>query len=304
MQQGQSTERPKISVVIASVNGPSYVGACLDSLEKQTLRDQAEVIVADCHGDGVTELIRRSYPDVRLLSFRERKSIPELRAIGMKNSRGEIIAVTEDHCLADSRWYERILAAHQAQRGAVGGAVENASVERLVDWAVYFCEYNAYMNPVPAGEVGDIPGNNASYKREFLGHWGDMLDGGFWESFLHQRLQEKGVRLFSDPAIVVYHKKSFGFGEFMSQRYHYARSYAGMRVKGASLPIRLCYAGFCSLLPALLVARIGARVWSKKRFRGKFLQALPLLLIFSLSWAFGEFWGYLLGPGESLKKVE
>jgi len=106
MSKGQGTECPEISVVIASVNGPDYVDACLKSLRGQTFKGPAEVIVADCCGDGVTELIRRDYPEVTLLSFGSRKTIPELRAIGMKNARGKIIALTEDHCVADPTWFE------------------------------------------------------------------------------------------------------------------------------------------------------------------------------------------------------
>lgn len=306
MVHTEQTVRPRISVVIASVNGPNYVDECLASLERQTLKDRAEVIVADCCGNGVTELVRRKYPRVRLISFAERRPIPELRAVGMKNARGEIIAITEDHCLAEPHWYERILAAHEAHFGAIGGAVENhPSIRHLIDWGVFFCEYSQYMNPIPAGEAADIPGNNTSYRREFLAHMADLLDhGGSWESFLNERLREKGVKLYSDPSIIVFHKKVFGFGYFLRQRYHYARSYAGMRVEEASFAKRLLYAGFCPLLPLLLIGRMGWRVLSKRRHVGKFIQALPLLWIFSLSWAWGEFIGYLSGAGNSLLRVE
>jgi hypothetical protein len=42
----------------------------------------------------------------------------------------------------------------------------------------------------------------------------------------------------------------------------------------------------------------------KKRHVKEFLIALPLLSIFMISYAFGEFVGYLFGPGQSLLKVE
>ena len=306
MEKVHTTDRPKISVVIASVNGPEHLGECLAALKSQTLRDQAEVVVADCCGDGVTQLIRDKYPDVQLISFAERKTVPELRAIGMKRARGDIVTITEDHCLAEPHWYERILEAHEKRYGAIGGAVENdPSILRAVDWAVYFCEYSQFMNPVPAGEVADIPGNNTSYRREFLVHIADLLeDGSFWESFLNARLQEKGIKLYSDPSIVVYHKKVFEFGYFVSQRYHYSRSYAGMRLRGGPVWKKFLYAGFSPLLPVLLIGRIGWRVWSKKRHLVRFVKSLPFLVLFTFCWAWGEFIGYLLGPGESLLKVE
>jgi len=297
---------PEISVVIASVNGPGHLDECLGALEAQTRKDCAEIIVADRCGNGVRDLIARKYPHVRLLSFSEKKTIPELRAMGIRSARGQFIAITEDHCLAEPHWYERMLEAHRRYYGVVGGPVENhPSIRRLRDWAVFFCEYSPYYSPVPTGETADIPGNNISYRREFLPHVADLLDGGgVWEGLLNERLQLRGIRLYCDPSLVVFHKKEFGFGYFASQRYHYSRAYAGMRTQGASLGKRLAWMAATPLLPALLLARITRNVLRKKRYLGKFAAAQPYLWAFLLFWGIGEFVGYLSGPGESLQKVE
>lgn len=300
-QQSQAADRPKISVIIASVSGRACLSECLESLERQTLRDQAEVIVANSCGIGIANLLR-GYSGVRLLSFDQRKTIPELLAVAMKHARGDIIAVTEDHCLAEHHWYERILAAHQEHHGAIGGAVENGRADTVLDWAEFLCEYYECMSPVPKGEVGEIPGNNASYPREFLAYWQDLLELGYWGWFLHQRLREKGVRFYSDPSIVVVHKISFGFADFLSQRFHFSRSFAAQRTRRSSLLARVVYAGLCPFLPIVVLGRIGAKVWQKGLTR-RLLPALPLLVIFSLAWAWGEFRGYLLGPGDSTQKV-
>src|SRR5262249_27793956 len=159
--------------------------------------------------------------------------------------------ITEDHCLAHPRWFQTIARAHQDGHRAVGGPVENGSVERSVDWAVFFCEYARFMLPMPQGIVAEIPGNNSAYERGILQRLGTELQAELWETFLHQRLRELGVRFYSDPEMVVYHKKSFGFRYFMSQRYHYSRSFAGMRLRRAPWWQRLGYACAVLLLPAL-----------------------------------------------------
>ena len=302
-QLRQTAGQPRISVVIASVSGPSYLGSCLQSLEGQTIRAQVEVIVADRCGRTVREFVRCHYPRVKLLSCDEWGSIPELRAMAMKSARGEIIAITEDHCIAAPHWCERILVAHQIHYGAIGGVVENAHVDNVTDWAEFLCEYHAFTTPTLAGEVKDVPGNNCSYRREFLVSCSDLLEDCLWEGFLHQRLVRNGVKLYCDPSIIVFHNMSFGIGKFLIQRYHYSRSYAAMRVRGASRLKRVAYAGFCPLLPVLVLGRIGTRVWRKRRLRWKLPQALPLLIIFSFAWAWGEFCGYLLGGGDSLRRV-
>ena len=58
------------------------------------------------------------------------------------------------------------------------------------------------------------------------------------------------------------------------------------------------------LLPALLLFRMARHVRSRKRLGREFLSALPYLTLFVVVWAWGEFLGYLFGPGESLTRIE
>ena len=70
---------------------------------------------------------------------------------------------------------------------------------------------------------------NVSYDRRALEAIDDLLRAGQWECWLHPRLLERGFELWCEPEAVLEHAKDFGFVEFVSQRYHYSRSYAGMR---------------------------------------------------------------------------
>jgi GT2 family glycosyltransferase len=292
-------------VVIASVNGAAYLDACLAGLTQQRGNVPSEIIVADCCGGETRDLVAQKYPRVRLLSFAERLSVPRLRALGIAASRGDLVLLTEDHCIPAPDWFERVTAAQRGRAyAAVGGAVENAATERLTDWAVFLCEYSRYVNPVPSGVADDIPGNNVAYTREAIAHMQDLLAAGQWEYFLHGRLRGAGLELYSDPSIVVYHKKSFTTREFLEQRFHYGRSFVGMRVQGAPWWRRGLFAAGSLGLPPLLIGRIGARLFGRRRHRLIFLRALPLLSLFTLSWTVGELVGYLSGPGDSLARVE
>jgi hypothetical protein len=173
-----------------------------------------------------------------------------------------------------------------------------------VNWAVFFCEYAPYMRPVPEGETSDLPGNNIAYKRPHLLRHARVLDDGKWESWLNDRLRRDGIPIASTNAMVVRHIKPFRLGYFLRQRFHFARSYAGMRRTDQSWPRRLVY-GFGSLvLPALLSARVTKTVLAKKRHLGRFAAAWPLVAVFLTVGAVGEMVGYVFGPGASLDKVE
>lgn len=290
--------------MIASVNGLPYPLACLDALAAQTGGVDAEVILADCTGPATVAAVRERYPTVRVLTFDERKSVPWLRAAGIRAARGRLVAVTEDHCVPHSDWYGRIVEVHRRTGwAAVGGGVENGSTTRLVDWAVFFCEYHQHMSPVPEGPSDFIPGMNVAYDMDALGPMLAVFEEGLWENFLHDKLREKGYVLGMDPSIVVSHLKHFTVPMFLSERFHYSRSFAGMRVADAPLTTRLAWAGASLLLPPLLLGRLTKNVVRRRTHLGWYARAFPLVVLFSVAWSVGEMVGYLTGEGDSLLMV-
>jgi glycosyltransferase involved in cell wall biosynthesis len=300
-----SEEQPLVSVVIACVNGMPFIGECIDHLSDQEGNIPAEIIVADRCGESVRQEIRRRYPQVVLVEADAHATIPKLRAMGMAVARGEMIAILEDHCNVSRTWMEVVRRAHAAGEQAIGGAVENGATDRVVDWAVYFCEYARFMLPVAHGRVQEITGNNSVYDRRLLERIGPELKEEVWESFLHQKMREMGVPFYSDPGLLVSHKKEFGYGYFWSQRYHYSRSFAGMRMAGAPIWKRVAVAGASGLLlPPLLLWRMFKTVRAKGRLGGQFVRSLPVIGTFLVPWAWGEVIGSLMGPGRSLEKVE
>lgn len=307
VQSGEVGPGVALSVVIASVNGLPMIEDCLAALAPRQGGGAHEVIVADSVGGETVRRVREEFPWVRVLAFSERQTIPQLRAAGLAASRGEVVAIIEDHCIAGPEWFGQMLEAHTSHPEcvAIGGAVENGSRDRLVDWAVFFCEYSHAMLPISRGPARDITGNNASYKRRaFEGIDQDALTGGFWEFSLHGRLRARGDVFWQEPAILVYHKKRFGFGYFLSQRYHYSRYYTGSITAGAGIGRRVARGLMSLALPPLLLFRIAAQVVRKRRHLKEFALSSPILLVFTCAWAIGELVGCLAGPGRSLYAIE
>jgi hypothetical protein len=298
---------PKLSIVIASVLGQQSLVDCVNSFVCQADADTIEVIVATSASDQGIEAVERlaeSFPCVRVLRVATRASIPELRAIGFLSARGDILAMTEDHCVADVEWVAHVIHAHESEHVAIGGAVENGATTRTIDWAVYFCEYGRYMLPIAAGSTDDLPGPNVSYKRRAFEQFQDLLSPATWDPVWHWRLRERGMSLIADPTLVVYHCKHFTFGGFVRERYHYSRSFAGRRVAGVPFRRRAAFLVGSPLLPPVVLARVTRRVWAKGRCRSEFLRALPFIAVFSLVWAVGEFIGYACGEGQSAMAID
>jgi glycosyltransferase involved in cell wall biosynthesis len=293
---------PELSVVVPSVNGPHDLLGCLAALEAQQ-HARVEIIVVDRIGESVRATVRERFPRARLVGVPAGTTIPQMRAIAFAEARGDCVAVIEDHVIVPSDWARRLLDAQQRTRAVVGGSVENAATERLVDWAAFLCEYSHCIPPLPAGPSEWLTGNNVIYPRLLLDRHRGVIEEGKWENHLHEALKRAGVPLVCEPDIAVGHKKHYTVGEYLSQRYLYARSYAGARVNGQSLPKRFAYGLAAFALPPLLFYRTLSRVVSKGRHRAELVRSIPLLALFVSSWALGEVVGYWAGPGDSLGKV-
>lgn len=292
-----------ISVVIAWVNGLELLQPGMDALQQQS-RAADEIIVVTRHDAESQKRFQSLYPEVVLISAPANTTITILRSMGIKRASGSIIVVTEDHCVPALNWIATIERRMQGGCSVVGGPVENAPGHRVRDWAAFLMEYAGAIGPAVDGPVGGLPGNNVAYKRELVSGLCDVLESDRWESFYHSQLVERGVVLTSEPSMIVYHKRPFDFWYFISQRFHFCRSFAGMRRQSFSMGQRLKYGFGSVLLPPLLWLRGLRTLMAKKRYVGLYLFCSPMIAVYLIAGAWGEMVGYFFGGGYSLEHIE
>lgn len=294
--------QPALSVVVPSVNGWSDLEGALRALERERAAADLEVLVVERCGPAVRSAIASAFPWAEVLPVDHSISIPEMRALAFDAARAPSVAVIEDHVRVPAGWVNAMLDARRSAR-VVGGGVRNTATGTQLDWAAFLCEYSHLLPPLAGGESAWVTGNNTVYDRELLREHADVIARGGWENLLHDAIRTGGVPLISRPDIVVDHKKHYTFGEYFSQRYLYARSYAGARVADAPLTRRMAYGLAAILLPPLLLARTVSRILQKEVPRGLAWRSVPYIAVFVLAWGAGEVIGYWFGAGDSLRKV-
>jgi GT2 family glycosyltransferase len=293
-----------LAVVIPAVNSLGDLLGCLAALAGERADAELEVLVVNRLGEAAAAAIRTEAPWVRILPVSPATAIPQMRALAFREAKSDAIAVIEDHVIVPRGWASRLLAGLAEGHVVVGGAVENAATATLLDWAAFLCEYSHCLPPLPAGEAEWLTGNNVAYRREAVLRHLALLDAGHWENALHDALRADGAPLWCDPSLVIGHKKHYTFFEYFSQRYLYARSYAGARVAEASAAKKLAMGAAAFALPPLLFARTVQRILAKGAHTEKLWPSLPLIALFVLAWGWGEVVGYWLGPGDALAKVK
>jgi hypothetical protein len=308
------TSSPILSIVVTVVSDTAqpadlrHLESCLEALELQTSPPSLEILVT-CESNlpGIEKLQQRFSTVSFICVDRLRTAAQEpsrehhdiLRGIGFRRARGILIASLEDHDRPDPQWCAQLVKEHVRPYAAIGGAIENG-IDRLMNWAVYFCDFGRYQNPLPAGPSTSASDANVCYKREALEFVREAWDQSYNETRVHAALGARGALIALSPDVIVYqHRLNLRLRAVLLERYVWARSYAAVRVAGARFLSRFVLLALCPVLPPVLVIRQFMTVLRKRRNRGAFLRALPLTFLLDMVWAYGEFVGYLTGRAMS-----
>jgi glycosyltransferase involved in cell wall biosynthesis len=289
-------EKPELSVIVASYDSGHLIQGCLESLTNQKTDQPLEIIVVDSSMDGVINLIKEGFPDVKVHQFLERKFCGDARNVGLSVARGEILAFIDADCRADQNWANQILQAHQSSDLAVGGAIANANPQSAIGWASYFCEFSQWMPGFPLRKMADIAGANMSYKRRAFDEFGLFIEGTYSsDTEFHWRLEKNGGGLQFDPSILVFHHNIDRLGKFLRHEFEHGRSFARVRMKSRRFSNfrRWIYAIFSFLMPPWLFVKIGRNNFKNRTYLSHFLKAWPLLTLGLMAWSLGEWVGYL-----------
>ena len=313
-------DRPALSVVVAIVSdtmGPPdtrHLEPCLAALMRQRGAPATEIIVPHLPGMAGIAALGEEHPNVHFVEAElprtytgrggSREHHDELRARGLAVARGSIVALIEDHGIPAPDWSARVFAHFsranllEASLGrplaAVGGAIENG-VDRPLNWAVYFCDFLRYQNPVQKGESAFASDANIAYRRAALESIRPIWQETFCEPSVNEALRSQGEIVALAPDMVLYqHRQELRFGSALRERFVWGRSYAAARCRPAPQQ-RVFWAVFSPALPLLLLARMTAMAWKKRRTLASFLKALPLTNMLLISWALGELAGYVTG---------
>ena len=294
---------PKLSVVVASLNGQIGLRDCLNSILADETAD-VEIIVTSRNTDTRQSDLSDIYRNVDFVQFPPLTQLPELLAAGIARSQGEVIALTDSSCVMSDGWASSILRAHEAEWPVIGGTVEMTANRKLVNWAAYFCDYSLFTSPARASVVSAVPGNNLSIKRAAFEIGREFVEKEFWKTHWCRSLQATGIELFLDPAISVRFDKDYEPGAFLVRRFHQGRCFAGLRSRQMNIARRVLFAAGTPILPLVFLHRLARPVVRKEKLRGKFLLSLPLIVAASVLWAAGETVGYLAGPGASADRID
>lgn len=285
--------KPALSVVISTGAPPDAVLRSSRDLIKQVTAAQGELIIITA----ASKTSSFAAPGVRVHSM-PGASVFDCRAQGLRLASGDIVALTEDHCIPASDWCARILQNFSTWPDLVllGGAVINASNERIEDVMNYWMTFATFA---PGQVVATHPCVAQFIIRASV--VGRQLEPGELEDKLIKKFEMIPDAMRVDPELRVRHVQSHGFWNTFAMHYHNGRATGGFsvrRVNGGNLSMwkSLRWAWIDTQAHLHRTARaFRAANRSMLAITGYCLLISPLVVAHGI----GEFVGYNNGPGES-----
>ncbi|MDX1648479.1 MAG: glycosyltransferase [Myxococcota bacterium] len=282
-------------MAVVGICGPEHLERCLAALDGQRGAPPFDVVVAyDPELRGMEEAAAR-HPEVRMVANRGQRTPLELASRAVETSRGEVVLLTEDHCVPDPRWVDRLTAALDAPGAgaAVGGAVAVARDATPTDVAFYFVDFVRYAPPLRGGPSPTLTVCNVAYRRAALEAIRPQWSAFFHETAVNDALRRRFGPLRLTPDAPVTMRRHVRFRDAVRERYAFGRLFGCTRLAFASLPMRVAYTLGAPLLPLVLLGRMARRALPAAELRRPFLRALGPLAAMVLAWSWGEWLGYL-----------
>jgi glycosyltransferase involved in cell wall biosynthesis len=220
------TAAPRISVVVPTRDRPEALERCLAALARQTDPSIEIVVVDDGSRDegAVPRVVVRVVPGARIV--RGRGAGPAAaRNRGVQAARGDVVCFTDDDCVPEPGWAERLAHACRDGAAAAGTTVADPSAGRSAAAAQLLTHVLQVSSLDPStGGLGFAPtcnvGCSAAVAREvafdasFPGAAGEDRD---WCA----RLAQAGAALRFVPEAVVVHRPELGVRGLVRQQSRY-----------------------------------------------------------------------------------
>ena len=257
-----------LTVIIPNWNGEEFLSACLDSLRRQSIQDFETVLVDNGSTDGSVELVRRGFPEVRLIPLRENRGFSAAVNVGLGISNAEYAALLNPDTEVEPGWLEALLRA--AERYPEASLFASKLVDfhdrRVLDGAGDALRRSGLPYRLGHGELdrGQFDGEAfvfgacaaaALYRRTLFREIGSFDEDFFAyceDGDISFRSQLAGYRCLYVPEAVVYHVGSASTGGKRSPTATRLGTQNGVNLMVKNLPASLAW----RLLPSLVAGQL------------------------------------------------
>ncbi len=298
---------PLLSIVVTIVDGGRYLRDFLRATNALQDPPRLELIVP--YDDSVADVaaFQAEFPDVTFLKLGriiparpitteagQHELFDRRRAAGLAAATGDIIAILEDRGHPHPDWARTVVRLHaETGRNVIGGAIDCKEPVSLLNWAFYVTDFGRYGRPFESGSAQWVSDVNVTYSRKALEATRHLWSERFHEPVVNWHLIGMGEELLLSNALVVNHvRPAASLARLLPERFHWGRLFGQIRVRHFTPWQRLTYIALSPFIPPSLWLRHGVTQMRKGK-GGRYLLALPYIIVLTTAWTLGEVWGYV-----------
>lgn len=227
----------KFSVIIPTYNRCEQLQATLKSVSNQSIKDFELIVVNDGSTDGTASFLNSTKIENLIVLHQKNSGPASARNAGIKISKGDFIAFTDDDCVVPENWlsnFEKVF--HQSSADVIAGFVQNASKSVFSAISQYIINYSVAYLYQKHTNTSFFTSNNIAYRREVIQSVGGFDErfkqAGGEERLLNFKLILNGKKIIFSPEIIVKHFHKLDFLSFVQQFFNYG--------KGSYLIYKIC----------------------------------------------------------------
>ncbi len=224
---------PFVSIIVGIRNEEKYITECIESLLCQDYpKESYEIIIVDGMSTDNTRDIVKKFP-VKLL-LNEKKNVAAARNIGVKLSKGSLVAFTDGDCKADKSWLKTLVSemSHSPDYVAcVGGPNLVFDTDPVFGRVVGYAQETFLgsggsaqsSNHTKKHYVQSLPNCNAMYKKyviEEVGYFDEHFVVG-QDGDLNHRIGKIGYKFLYVPESIVWHHRRATIKSFSVRMFKY-----------------------------------------------------------------------------------
>lgn len=230
-----------VSIIVVNYNGAEFIAETIESIYSQSYTNWELIVVDNNSSDNSIEILKK-YANVKLIQSKENNGFAKGNNIGIRESKGELIALLNNDAVAASDWLEKMVSTleNNEELGSCGCKIVSYYEPDLLDSAGLLINVsglsrargrNESISSYDSSDYILIPsGCAAIYKKVALDEVG-LFDEDFFcyceDTDLGFRLQLAGWKCYYVHDAVVHHRYSATAGQYslfktyLVERNHY-----------------------------------------------------------------------------------
>ncbi len=223
-----------ISICINTKNRPQQLLSCLDSINQNKYSD-FEIIIID-QGQSISRDIPEILSNEKIKYFINKHiSVGAAKNLAISKARGDIIAFTDDDCLVEKNWLEKINLSFKKNKDIIGlfGQVIPYSSDNNTGKICpsNFTKKQKRLITKPCLHWKNVGlGNNMAFGKEVFKKSGGFkkwlgpgsIAGAAEDGELTLRILSKGYKILYEPEAIVYHNRWLTKDEYRRQCLSYS----------------------------------------------------------------------------------